>query len=69
MGWGPYVGTWASSRPQTYAVGDGRNDVEMIAWAAHGAVMASAPPEVLALADEVLPDVGADGLVQLLRRL
>jgi hydroxymethylpyrimidine pyrophosphatase-like HAD family hydrolase len=53
----------------TYAVGDGRNDVEMIQWAAHGAVMASAPPEVLALADEVLPDVAADGLLQLLRRL
>lgn len=57
-------------RPEaTYAVGDGRNDVEMIQWAAHGAVMASAPPEVLALADEVLPDVSQDGLVQLLRRL
>jgi hydroxymethylpyrimidine pyrophosphatase-like HAD family hydrolase len=53
----------------TFAVGDGRNDVEMIQWAAHGAVMASAPPEVLALADEVLPDVSQDGLVQLLHRL
>jgi hydroxymethylpyrimidine pyrophosphatase-like HAD family hydrolase len=54
---------------RTYAAGDGRNDVEMIQWAAHGAVMGSAPPEVLALADEVLPDVTNDGLVQLLRRL
>ena len=54
---------------QTYAAGDGRNDVEMIQWAAHGAVMSSAPPEVLALADEVLPHVNQDGLVQLLRRL
>jgi hydroxymethylpyrimidine pyrophosphatase-like HAD family hydrolase len=53
----------------TYAVGDGRNDVEMIRWAAHGAVMASAPPEVLALADEVLPDVTHDGLLVLLERL
>ena len=53
----------------TYAVGDGRNDVEMIQWAAHGAVMDSAPPEVLAIADEVLPDVGHDGLLQLLGRL
>jgi len=53
----------------TYAVGDGRNDVEMVQWAAHGAVMASAPPEVRAIADEILPDVGADGLLQLLRRL
>lgn len=53
----------------TYAVGDGRNDVEMIQWAAHGAVMASAPPEVLAIADEVLPDVEHDGLLTLLQRL
>lgn len=53
----------------TYAVGDGRNDMEMLQWAAHGAAMASAPPEVLALADEVLPDVTGDGLVHLLRRL
>jgi hydroxymethylpyrimidine pyrophosphatase-like HAD family hydrolase len=53
----------------TFAVGDGRNDVEMIRWAAHGAVMGSAPPEVLAIADEVLPDVTRDGLVTLLQRL
>jgi hydroxymethylpyrimidine pyrophosphatase-like HAD family hydrolase len=53
----------------TIAVGDGRNDVEMLRWAAHGAVMGSAPPEVLAIADEVLPDVTRDGLVTLLQRL
>jgi hydroxymethylpyrimidine pyrophosphatase-like HAD family hydrolase len=53
----------------TVAVGDGRNDIEMIQWAAHGAVMGSAPPEVLAVADEVLPDVEHDGLLDLLRRL
>jgi hydroxymethylpyrimidine pyrophosphatase-like HAD family hydrolase len=57
-------------QPQaTYAAGDGRNDLEMLEWAAHGAVMASAPPEVLAVADEVLPDVHQDGLVHLLARL
>jgi hydroxymethylpyrimidine pyrophosphatase-like HAD family hydrolase len=54
---------------RTYAAGDGRNDVEMIQWAAHGAVMGSAPPEVLAVADEILPDVAHDGLLTLLRRL
>jgi hydroxymethylpyrimidine pyrophosphatase-like HAD family hydrolase len=53
----------------TYAAGDGRNDIEMLQWAAHGAAMASAPPEVRALAHEVLPDVAEDGLVHLLRRL
>jgi hydroxymethylpyrimidine pyrophosphatase-like HAD family hydrolase len=53
----------------TYAVGDGRNDIEMLQWAGHSAAMGSAPPEVLATADEVLPDVTEDGLVQLLSRL
>lgn len=53
----------------TYAVGDGRNDVEMIEWAAWGAVMDSAPTEVLAVADEVLPDVHQDGVLRLLQRL
>jgi hydroxymethylpyrimidine pyrophosphatase-like HAD family hydrolase len=53
----------------TYAVGDGRNDIEMIEWAAWGAVMDSAPTEVLAVADEVLPDVHHDGVLQLLSRL
>jgi hydroxymethylpyrimidine pyrophosphatase-like HAD family hydrolase len=53
----------------TYAVGDGRNDIEMIEWAAWGAVMDSAPTEVLAVADEVLPDVQHDGVLQLLSRL
>ncbi len=53
----------------TYAAGDGRNDIEMLQWAAHGAVMDSAPAEVIAVADEVLPDVTKDGLVQLLGRL
>jgi Cof subfamily protein (haloacid dehalogenase superfamily) len=53
----------------TVAVGDGRNDIEMIQWAALGAVMDSAPPEVLAVADEILPDVQHDGLLQILRRL
>jgi hydroxymethylpyrimidine pyrophosphatase-like HAD family hydrolase len=53
----------------TIAVGDGRNDIEMIRWAAHGAVMAGAPPELLEVADEVLPDVADDGLLTLLGRL
>ena len=47
----------------TYAVGDGRNDVEMMQLGRprrrHGRAR---PPEVLAIADEVLPDVAHDGL-------
>jgi hydroxymethylpyrimidine pyrophosphatase-like HAD family hydrolase len=53
----------------TFAAGDGRNDVEMLRWAAHGAAMGNAPAEVQAVADEVLPDVREDGLLHLLKRL
>ncbi len=53
----------------TMAVGDGRNDLEMFAWAAHAVAMGQSVPEVLDAADEVAPSVHADGLVPVLRRL
>jgi HAD superfamily hydrolase (TIGR01484 family) len=53
----------------TRAVGDGRNDVEMLRWAARSAAMGDAPPEVAAAADEVVPSVGEDGLAVWLRAL
>ena len=54
---------------QTNAVGDQRNDVEMLRWAARGVAMGSAPDEVKAAADEVTRDVERDGLVPVLRSL
>jgi hydroxymethylpyrimidine pyrophosphatase-like HAD family hydrolase len=51
------------------AVGDGRNDLEMFAWAGRSVAMGQAPPEVVAAADEVCADVYADGLADVLERL
>jgi hydroxymethylpyrimidine pyrophosphatase-like HAD family hydrolase len=53
----------------TVAVGDQRNDLEMLAWAARGVAMGNAPLEVQQVADEVAGDVEEDGLVAVLRSL
>lgn len=52
----------------TMAVGDSFNDVEMLAWAAHGVAMGQAPDAVRAVADEVTAPLGDDGLARALRR-
>jgi len=54
---------------QTIAVGDQRNDLEMLHWAARSVAMGNAPDEVRAIADEVTLDVEDDGLVPVLRSL
>jgi hydroxymethylpyrimidine pyrophosphatase-like HAD family hydrolase len=53
----------------TVAVGDQRNDLEMLQWAARGVAMGNAPDEVKAAADEVTGHVDDDGLVPVLRAL
>ncbi len=53
----------------TIAVGDQRNDIEMLQWAARGVAMGQAPPEVVAAADEVTDDVQHDGLAVVLEGL
>jgi hydroxymethylpyrimidine pyrophosphatase-like HAD family hydrolase len=53
----------------TLAVGDQRNDVEMLHWAARGVAMGNAPDEVKAVANEVTDAVDEDGLVPVLRSL
>lgn len=45
------------------AIGDGRNDVEMLAWAGRGVAMGQAPAEVKAAADVVTGTLGEDGVV------
>jgi HAD superfamily hydrolase (TIGR01484 family) len=47
---------------ETLAVGDGINDLEMLAWAAHGVAMGHSPEAVLAVADQVCPAGVDDGL-------
>lgn len=53
----------------TLAVGDQRNDIEMLRWAARGVAMGNAPDEVKDAADDVTGDVDDDGLVPVLRSL
>jgi hydroxymethylpyrimidine pyrophosphatase-like HAD family hydrolase len=53
----------------TVAIGDQRNDIEMLQWAARGVAMGNAPDEVKEAADEVTGHVDDDGLVPVLRSL
>lgn len=55
-------------RADVLAIGDGRNDTEMLAWAGHGVAMGQAPDEVKAAADEVTARVEDDGAATVLRR-
>ena len=48
------------------AIGDGRNDVEMLRWAGHGVAMGQAPDEVKAAADAVTGSWEEDGVAQAL---
>lgn len=50
------------------AVGDGRNDVEMLTWAGRGVAMGQAPLEVQRIADAVTGTYADRGLVTELRR-
>ena len=50
------------------AIGDGRNDSEMIAWAGRGVAMGQSPDEVKAIADHVTAHVEDDGAAVELRR-
>lgn len=64
------VRSWLHVDPTaTVAVGDGRNDVEMLQWAARGIAMGNAPEEVRAVADEVCGDVTEDGVADVLEGL
>lgn len=57
------------SADTTLAVGDGRNDVEMFAWAARSVAMGQSVAEVREVADEVAPAVREDGLAVVLEGL
>jgi hydroxymethylpyrimidine pyrophosphatase-like HAD family hydrolase len=54
---------------RTLAIGDGRNDIEMLAWAARAVAMGQAEPELVAVADEVAAPVEDDGLADVLEPL
>jgi Cof subfamily protein (haloacid dehalogenase superfamily) len=50
------------------AIGDGRNDIEMLTYAGLGIAMDSAPDEVKVAADEVTKSVQDDGVAAVLNR-
>lgn len=50
----------------TLAVGDGRNDIEMLSWAGLGVAMGQAPQEVLDTADQITGTIEDDGLAAVL---
>lgn len=50
---------------EVVAVGDGRNDASMIAWAALGVAVEGSPPEVIAAADRTIPGPGHGGIHKL----
>jgi len=53
------------SQPEVVAVGDGRNDASMIAWAGVGVAVEGSPAEVIAAADRTIPGPGHGGIQQL----
>ena len=57
------------ARDQTVAVGDGRNDASMLAWAGLGVAIEGSEPEVLAAADRTVPGPGRGGIAQLIGEL
>lgn len=51
-------------RTRVFAIGDGRNDIDMLTWASEqgrSVAMGQAPPEVQAVADSVTGSIEADG--------
>lgn len=49
------------SRSDVLAIGDGRNDLELLSWAGRGVAMGQAPDEVKAVADAVTGTLAEDG--------
>ena len=55
------AGLLGVAREDVLAIGDGRNDSEMLEWAGRGVAMGQAPDEVKAVADHVTLPVRQDG--------
>lgn len=56
------------TREEVLAIGDGRNDLEMLRWAGRGVAMGQAVEEVRAAADDVTGSVDEDGAATELER-
>jgi Cof subfamily protein (haloacid dehalogenase superfamily) len=57
------------SLEQTMAIGDERNDIEMIAAVGHGVAMPSAPAEVRSVARYLAPPLAEEGAAQMIEAL
>ncbi|MGH3497924.1 MAG: HAD family hydrolase [Nocardioidaceae bacterium] len=55
-------------RADVLAIGDGRNDLEMLRWAGRGVAMGGSPPEVRSASDDVTEPIEADGVAVELAR-
>ncbi|GAA2075111.1 HAD family hydrolase [Pseudolysinimonas kribbensis] len=55
-------------RSRVLAIGDGRNDIDMLEWVGIGVAMGQAPDEVLAVADETTGSDLEDGVAAVLAR-
>ena len=53
------------AQSEVVAVGDGRNDASMLAWAGLGVAVEGSPAEVIAAADRTIPRPGGAGIEQL----
>ncbi|MEP7792741.1 HAD family hydrolase [Sanguibacter sp. 25GB23B1] len=62
-------GLMGIAREHTVAIGDGGNDLDMLAWAGRGVAMGHAEAQVIAAADEVTGSILDDGAVPVLRSL
>lgn len=55
-------------REEVMAIGDHRNDIELLQWAGIGVAMGNALPEVIAAADWVTGSIQEDGVAQAIER-
>jgi len=62
------AGELGVAREHVLAIGDGRNDMEMLRWAGRGVAMGQAPLEVQEAADDVTETVANDGVARELAR-
>lgn len=62
------TGRLGIDRADVLAMGDGRNDIEMLSWAGRGVALGEAPAEVKAIADHVTGNFDAGGTVEELAR-
>ena len=59
---------WGIDPCEVIAFGDMPNDLEMLTWAGHGVAMGNAHPDVAAVASEIAPHHGDDGVAAVLER-